>query len=179
MKKRLGVLALATAMLLGMTGCGGQKEETAEPATPTGVVEKKVEPVTFESGVELQEDCKHLIYALGNAPATIDAAKFFKMRLEQETNGAMTVDIYTDNVLGGERELLESCQFGDYDIVLATNATVAAFCNDIYCLDIPWIFENKQQVYEVLDGELGDYLGEQLNEVGFQLLQWQENSFRT
>lgn len=31
MKKRLGVLALATAMLLGMTGCGGQKEETAEP----------------------------------------------------------------------------------------------------------------------------------------------------
>ena len=26
MKKRLGVLALATAMLLGMTGCGGQKE---------------------------------------------------------------------------------------------------------------------------------------------------------
>ena len=56
MKKRLGVLALATAMLLGMTGCGGQKEETAEPATPTGVVEKKVEPVTFESGVELQED---------------------------------------------------------------------------------------------------------------------------
>lgn len=179
MKKRLGVLALATAMLLGMTGCGGQKEETAETATPTGFVEKKVEPVTFESGVELQEDCRHLIYALGNAPATIDAAKFFKMRLEQETNGAMTVDIYTDNVLGGERELLESCQFGDYDIVLATNATVAAFCNDIYCLDIPWVFENKQQVYEVLDGELGDYLGEQLNEVGFQLLQWQENSFRT
>ena len=31
----------------------------------------------------------------------------------------------------------------------------------------------------MLDGELGDYLGEQLNEVGFQLLQWQENSFRT
>lgn len=179
MKKRIGVLALATAMLLGMTGCGGQTEETAETTTPAGFVEKKVEPVTFESGVELQEDCRHLIYALGNAPATIDAAKYFKMRLEQETNGAMTVDIYTDNVLGGERELLESCQFGDYDIVLATNATVAAFCNDIYCLDIPWIFENKQQVYEVLDGELGDYLGEQLKDVGFQLLQWQENSFRT
>ena len=118
MKKRIGVLALATAMLLGMTGCGSQNEETAETATPTGFVEKKVEPVTFESGVELQEDCRHLIYALGNASATIDAAKFFKMRLEQETNGAMTVDIYTDNVLGSERELLESCQFGDYDICL-------------------------------------------------------------
>lgn len=57
----------------------------------------------------------------------------------------MTVDIYTDNVLGGERELLESCQFGDYDIVLATNATVAAFCNDIYCLDIPWILKTNSR----------------------------------
>lgn len=175
MFKKQIALAMAAAMAFGVGGCT-QKEETT---TPTDFVEKKVEPASFESGVELQEDCIHLIYALGNAPATIDAAKFFKMRLEQETNGAMTVDIYTDNVLGGERELLEGCQFGDYDIVLATNATVASFCNDIYCLDIPWLFDNKQQVYEVLDGKLGDYLGEQLNEVGFELLQWQENSFRT
>ncbi len=178
MKKRMGVLALACAMMLGMTGCG-QKQEETQSTVPTDFVEKKVEPVSFESGVELQENCKHLIYALGNAPATIDAAKYFKMRVEQESKGAMTVDIYTDNVLGSERELLESCQFGDYDIVLATNATVAAFCHDIYCLDIPWLFENKQQVYEVLDGKLGDYLGQELNKVGFQLLQWQENSFRT
>lgn len=179
MKKRIGALALAGAMMLGMTGCGQKTENDTQSVAPSDFVEKKVEPVSFESGVELQENCKHLIYALGNAPATIDAAKYFKMRVEQESKGAMTVDIYTDNVLGSERELLESCQFGDYDIVLATNATVAAFCKDIYCLDIPWLFDNKQQVYEVLDGALGNYLGEQLKEVGFQLLQWQENAFRT
>ena len=156
MKKRIGALALAGAMMLGMTGCGQKTENDTQSVAPSDFVEKKVEPVSFESGVELQENCKHLIYALGNAPATIDAAKYFKMRVEQESKGAMTVDIYTDNVLGSERELLESCQFGDYDIVLATNATVAAFCKDIYCLDIPWLFDNKQQVYEVLDGALGN-----------------------
>ena len=36
MKKRIGILALATAMLLGMTGCGSQNEETAETTTPAG-----------------------------------------------------------------------------------------------------------------------------------------------
>lgn len=180
MIKRGLAFLLAAGMLFGAVGCGKEEsQEGTEPASSSGFVEKKVEPVNFDSGVELTEDCKHLIYALGNAPATIDAAKYFKMRIEQESQGTMTVDIYTDNVLGGERELLESCQFGDYDIVLATNATVASFCNDIFCLDIPWLFDNKQQVYEVLDGALGDYLGEQLSEVGFQLLQWQENSFRT
>lgn len=183
MLQRKIALALAAATLVGMTGCGSQGEETtdsaAENAAAQGFVEQKVEAVTFESGVELTDDCYHFIYALGNAPATIDAAKFFKMRLEQESGGTLSCDIYTDNVLGSERELLEGCQFGNYDIVLATNATVASFDHDIYALDIPWVFENKQQVYEVLDGPFGDRLAEGLEEKGFKLLQWQENSFRT
>ena len=160
LKKGLAAM-LAAVTVFGLAGCGGSEEAaTGEntTATNTGFVEKKVEPVNFESGVELTDDCYHFIYALGNAPATIDAAKFFKMRLEQESGGTLSCDIYTDNVLGSERELLEGCQFGNYDIVLATNATVAAFENDIFCLDIPWLFDNKQQVYEVLDGPLGDRL---------------------
>lgn len=184
MLKRGIAAALATVMVLGLTACGEKPAETETgdsntPATPAGFVEKKVEPDNFESGVELTSDCYRFIYALGNAPATIDAAKFFKMRLEQESGGTLSCDIYTDNVLGSERELLEGCQFGNYDIVLATNATVASFSNDIFCLDIPWLYDNKQQVYEVLDGVLGDTLAEGLEDKGFKLLQWQENSFRT
>ena len=179
--KRGLAAALAAVTVIGLAGCGGS-DDAAEADTATvkkGFVEKKVEPVNFDSGVKLKDDCYHFIYALGNAPATIDAAKFFKMRLEQESDGALSCDIYTDNVLGSERELLEGCQFGNYDIVLATNATVASFENDIFCLDIPWLFDNKQQVYEVLDGPLGDRLADGLEESGFKLLQWQENSFRT
>ena len=179
--KRGLAAALAAVTVIGLAGCGGS-DDAAEADTATvkkGFVEKKVEPVNFDSGVELTSDCYHFIYALGNAPATIDAAKFFKMRLEQESKGTLSCDIYTDNVLGSERELLEGCQFGNYDIVLATNATVASFENDIFCLDIPWLFDNKQQVYEVLDGPLGDRLADGLEESGFKLLQWQENGFRT
>ncbi|MBR2062061.1 MAG: TRAP transporter substrate-binding protein [Anaerotignum sp.] len=184
MNFKRGIAAtMAAVMLFGLAGCVGSKEQAAEDSststTKNGYVEKRVEPVNFESGVELTDDCYRFIYALGNAPATIDAAKFFKMRLEQESGGTLSCDIYTDNVLGSERELLEGCQFGNYDIVLATNATVASFDNDIFCLDIPWLFDNKEQVYEVLDGPLGDRLGDGLEEKGFKLLQWQENSFRT
>lgn len=182
--KRGIAAVLAAVTVFGLAGCGGSDdaataEGTENTAKPTGFVEKKVEPVNFDSGVELTDDCYHFIYALGNAPATIDAAKFFKMRLEQESKGTLSCDIYTDNVLGSERELLEGCQFGNYDIILATNATVASFDNDIFCLDIPWLFDNKEQVYEVLDGPLGDRLAKGLESKGFKLLQWQENSFRT
>ncbi len=182
LKKGLAAM-LAAVTVFGLAGCGDSSNKAATgentTATNTDFVEKKVEPVNFDSGVELTDDCYRFIYALGNAPATIDAAKFFKMRLEQESGGTLSCDIYTDNVLGSERELLEGCQFGNYDIVLATNATVASFENDIFCLDIPWLFDNKQQVYEVLDGPLGDRLAAGLEDSGFKLLQWQENSFRT
>ena len=184
MNFKRGIAAtMAAVMLFGLAGCVGSKEQAAEDGSTNksknGYVEKRVEPVNFESGVELTDDCYRFIYALGNAPATIDAAKYFKMRLEQESGGTLSCDIYTDNVLGSERELLEGCQFGNYDIVLATNATVASFDNDIFCLDIPWLFDNKEQVYEVLDGPLGNRLGKGLEGKGFKLLQWQENAFRT
>ncbi|NCC17225.1 MAG: hypothetical protein EOM28_13050, partial [Clostridia bacterium] len=86
MLKRGIAAALATVMMLGFTACGEKPAETESgtsntPATPAGFVEQKVEPDTFDSGVELTDDCYHFIYALGNAPATIDAAKYFKMRL--------------------------------------------------------------------------------------------------
>ena len=183
MLKRSISAAMAAIMILGLAGCAGSEDHAdgsgSENTAKSEYVEKKVEPVNFDSGVELTDDCYRFIYALGNAPATIDAAKFFKMRLEQESGGTLSCDIYTDNVLGSERELLEGCQFGNYDIVLATNATVASFDNNIFCLDIPWLFDNKEQVYEVLDGPLGDRLGQGLEEKGFKLLQWQENAFRT
>lgn len=182
LKKGITVL-LSVIMSLGLAACGDSKSKEVEegnvPAMADGFVEKKVEPQNFDSGVTLTDDCYRFIYALGNAPATIDAAKFFKMRLEQESGGTLSCDIYTDNVLGSERELLEGCQFGNYDIVLATNATVASFSHDIFAIDIPWLFDNKEQVYEVLDGPLGDTLGAGLEDVGFKLLQWQENAFRT
>lgn len=183
MIKKSLLIVMASTLMLTLGACSAKVEETTttstEPTTPTGFVEVKVEPDNYDSGVELTDDCYRFIYALGNAPATIDAAKYFKMRLEQESGGTLSCDIYTDNVLGSERELLEGCQFGNYDIVLATNATVASFSNDIFCLDIPWLFDNKEQVYEVLDGPLGDALADGLKDVGFQLLQFQENAFRT
>ncbi len=183
MLKKVFAVMLAMGVTAAMlTGCGDKQAADTQPgesATPASEqTEVTVEKANFDSGVKLQKDCIHFIYALGNAPATIDAANYFKMLLEQKSNGTMSCDVYTDNVLGSERELLEGCQFGNYDIILATNAPVASFLDDMYVLDIPWLFETKEQAYEVLDGPVGQELGKGLEGIGLKLLQWQENSFR-
>ena len=103
---------LAAVTVVGLAGCGDSDKaaDTDEATVKDGFVEKKVEPVNFDSGVELTSDCYHFIYALGNAPATIDAAKFFKMRLEQESKGTLSCDIYTDNVLGSMTSFWQQTQ---------------------------------------------------------------------
>ena len=180
MKKRLAVLAMACCLAMG-TGCGlgaNPEEETVPEGNDLGFEEVTVPKENYDSGVEVNPDAISFIYALGNAPATVDAANYFKMRLEQLSEGEMTCEIYADNTLGGERELLEGCQFGNYDIVLATNAPMASFLSDMYVLDAPWIFDSREQAYELLDGELGQRLGDGLEKKGFKTLQIQENSFR-
>ena len=65
--KRGLAAALAAVTVIGLAGCGGS-DDAAEADTATvkkGFVEKKVEPVNFDSGVELTSDCYHFIYALG------------------------------------------------------------------------------------------------------------------
>ena len=65
--KRGLAAALAAVTVIGLAGCGGS-DDAAEADTATvkkGFVEKKVEPVNFDSGVKLKDDCYHFIYALG------------------------------------------------------------------------------------------------------------------
>ena len=181
MLKKVWASVLAIGIAVGMlTGCGEKASTNPEDAKDAAKAQDEivVPKEKFESGVTLQDDCIKFIYALGNAPATIDAANYFKMLLEQKSDGTLSCDVYTDNVLGSERELLEGCQFGNYDIVLATNAPVASFLDDMYVLDIPWLFQTKQQAYDVLDGPVGQALNEGLEGIGLKCLQWQENSFR-
>lgn len=159
-----------------MVGC--QSSETTDNVSTVATDEIVVEPAVFESGIEIEPGAIRFIYGLGNAPSTVDAANYFKMRIEEESNGTMTADVYSDNVLGSERELLEGAQFGNYDIVLATNATVASFSRDMFILDIPWVFESKEHAHTVLDGPAGQALDANLEVVGLKNLQWQENSFR-
>lgn len=57
--KRGLAAALAAVTVIGLAGCGGS-DDAAEADTATvkkGFVEKKVEPVNFDSGVKLKDDC--------------------------------------------------------------------------------------------------------------------------
>ncbi len=102
----------------------------------------------------------------------------FKEVLEQESDGAMKVEIYPNGQLGGDRELTESVQLGNVDLTAVSATNLAPFAKEFYVLDTFFMFDDRSHVYRVLEGKAGDAMLAPLEEKNIQGLGFWENGFR-
>ncbi len=118
----------------------------------------------------------------GHASATSStghqAFEFMARELAEKTEGRVTMQIFPSSQLGSERELVESIQLGNVDMVFISSAVLGAFNPEFFALDIPFLFKDREGVYRVLDGEIGQSLLDSLNKVGIKGLAYWENGFR-
>lgn len=106
-------------------------------------------------------------------------AERFKEIVEKETGGEVEVSLFPNNQLGtGERDLLEGLQLGVVDVYVGSTGPMGGFEKKFMLFDFPFLFKNKAQAYEVLDGEIGTYVMGLLDKIGIKGLAWYENGFR-
>lgn len=104
--------------------------------------------------------------------------KHYEGSVEKETNGAVKVNVFADNALGSDREVLEAVQLGDIDITLSNMAPLAAAYSDLYLFDTMFLINTREQAYEILDGEIGQHIAEGLKAKNLKTLSFPENGFR-
>ncbi|MBT8078170.1 MAG: TRAP transporter substrate-binding protein, partial [Gammaproteobacteria bacterium] len=80
--------------------------------------------------------------------------------------------------LGGEKAMLEGLLLGAIDIVVTANGPVTNFAPRMGILDLPFLFESREHMYTVLDGDVGDQFAAILKERGFHLLGFYEAGVR-
>lgn len=100
------------------------------------------------------------------------------MYLEKATDGKVQIKIYPNGELGGEREMIEAVQLGTLDMVLTSTGLLSNFASKSNAFDFHFLFRDRQHAYQVLDGEIGTEVADQLEEVGLKVLAWAENGFR-
>lgn len=103
-------------------------------------------------------------------------------RLAQKSNGKLTLKIYPNSQLGGERECLELLQIGSLDITKVSAAVLENFIPEYKVFGIPYLFRDKTHAFSVLDGQLGNNLlskGEQFNLRGLTFYDAGSRSFYT
>nr|WP_258105668.1 TRAP transporter substrate-binding protein [Marinoscillum sp. MHG1-6] len=78
--------------------------------------------------------------------------------LAEKSGGKLTIEIYPSGQLGNERESLELLQIGSLAITKVSASVMENFAPNFKVLGLPYIFRNKEHMYGVLDGPIGQNL---------------------
>ena len=110
---------------------------------------------------------------------------YYQMYLEkwtkavtERTNGRYTFEIYPSDLYGKPNQLIEGCQLGTSDMVLATGSLLSSYSKIVGVLDLPFLFANENEASYVLNGPIGDELAESLATKNLIVLGWWENGMR-
>lgn len=104
--------------------------------------------------------------------------RFFKERIEAESEGRIKVDLFISGELGGDRTLTEAVQFGAIELTAPSTGNITGFNPAFNIFDLPFLFSDRKQTYEVLDGENGQRVLGTLDGMNLKGLGYFENGFR-
>ncbi|WP_330220319.1 TRAP transporter substrate-binding protein [Sulfitobacter sp. HI0021] len=101
-----------------------------------------------------------------------------KAELEERLPGKFDVQMFPNNQLGDEKQMLEGLQYGTLDVGIITNATIANLDPVFQLNDMPFLFADEAQAHGVLDGEVGQEMLSKLSSKGMIGLGFAEGGFR-
>ncbi|MCE2492430.1 MAG: TRAP transporter substrate-binding protein [Alphaproteobacteria bacterium] len=86
------------------------------------------------------------------------------------SDGRVEIQIYPAMQLGSEKAMIEGLLLGTIDIVVTANGSATNFVPQLGILDLPFLFRDREHMYSVMDGEVGEKLKISMEERGFHLL---------
>ena len=107
----------------------------------------------------------------------ISALKFAEI-VNHRSNGRLEVDVFPAQQLGNDHQMIEAARAGDLDIILPPTAKLSTLVPSLQFADIPFVFPNREDAYEILDGEPGKMLLEKLKAHGLIGVAFWESGFK-
>ncbi|MCL2852332.1 MAG: TRAP transporter substrate-binding protein [Defluviitaleaceae bacterium] len=166
MKKRITVIVAVMMSFMMLSACaapaapaapagGGAPAETAADAGDLG------DPVNIRLGhVQNENDIWHL------------ASVRFQEEVERLSGGNITVTIFPNSTLGGDRDMGEGMQIGVVDMALIAGV-LGVFEPTVLLLELPYLFESQDEFDRVIHGASGAEIAQNvLNSSGIRILNW-------
>lgn len=163
--KKFASIVLALIMIVSLVACSDNSAPKTTDEQPKGEVTEEAKVIKL--GTTVNEEDSFQIAAL----------KFAEL-VKERTNGSYTIEIYPNGSLGDERTMLESMQMGTLDMGIITSGPFSNFVSDMGVLDMPFLFSSNEDVYKVLDGEVGQELLGKLETAKLKGLAYAERGFR-
>lgn len=114
-------------------------------------------------------------------PVTVAMRRFAEL-VEAKTSGEVIVKVFAGAQLGQEAESVEQARLGIIDFARTNTVVLANISPSVGVLTLPYIFQDAEHKYKVLDGEIGERIRNDMTGVGligFDYLEAGDRSFYT
>ena len=161
MRFGLRLAAAAAALSLALTGCGG----TGAAGTAADG-EEQVFNLTLSHG--LAED--HAVHI---------ALTAFAEDVKEQSGGTINIEIFPNGVLGSETDNITQIRAGALDMAKVSASTLGNFQNEWNVLSVPYVFNDQEHYYNVMDGDIAQDLYQLTADKGFMGLTWMDSGARS
>src|SRR4051812_16856519 len=89
---------------------------------------------------------------------TVEAIVRMGAKLEKATSGRLTLQMYPQMQLGGEKEMIEQAQVGALQIARISVGALGPVIDELNVFNMPFIFRDEAHMRKVIDGPIGEEL---------------------
>ncbi|WP_341367552.1 TRAP transporter substrate-binding protein [Yoonia sp. BS5-3] len=107
------------------------------------------------------------------------AMESFAEEIAEKTNGEYTLQVFHNGVLGSQPDAIEQVRLGVLDIGGFTLGQMGTSIPETNVVSLPFIFSSIPQMYELMDGEVGEAIGEGMKARGIVPLGWYDAGARS
>jgi tripartite ATP-independent transporter DctP family solute receptor len=127
-----------------------------------------------------QDKARELKLALQTNPGTaqFDGVEKFAALVKEKSGGKLTVKLFGGGQLGGDLQVVSSLQGGTIEMSLMNASLLNGLVKEYSVLDFPFLFNNEQEAYAIVDGPVGKKLMALLPAKGVVGLAYPELGFR-
>jgi len=156
MRKLVGFIFLSFILLV-LIGCANDDSASGTDGVENGEIEANADGEVYElqlGHIATETNTYHLL------------AESFKEKVEERSDGRLQISIYPNAQLGGDRELVEALTFGNLDLAIVTSSPVMNFVPEFGVLDIPYLFEDWDQIETFVESDIVNDLMKETEEIG-------------
>ena len=107
------------------------------------------------------------------------AAEYFKKLAEERTKGKVKIEVYANSTLYKDGEEMEALQLGSVQMLAPSVAKFGPLgAREFEVFDLPYIFENFDELHKVTEGSVGKLLFQKLESKGLVGLAFWDNGFK-
>jgi len=160
-KCKIGI-ALSAVLALGLTACSSSSDDASAESEET----------TIEAVAECQDVNAKASHHISSASAVHRGLEVLAEKVNEGTDGRVTIDIASDAQLGGLAEMPENLRSGAIDIALVDAGSMSVFDPELGVTDLPFLWETMDEFNVVMDSPVGGEMNARVQAIGIEPLYW-------